>query len=60
METARFTSPALRIAADITQLVGSTPMLELTRVAPQPSAAVFANSSSSIPAAASKTAPRWA
>jgi cysteine synthase A len=42
METARFNSPALRIAADITQLVGSTPMLELTRVAPQPAAAVFA------------------
>src|SRR5271166_3564309 len=42
MKTARFNSPALRIAADITQLVGSTPMLQLTRVAPQPSAAVFA------------------
>jgi cysteine synthase A len=42
METARFNSPALRIAADITQLVGSTPMLELTRVAPPPAAAVFA------------------
>jgi cysteine synthase A len=42
METARFNSSALRIAADITQLVGSTPMLELTRVAPQPAAAVFA------------------
>jgi threonine dehydratase len=42
METTRFNSSALRIAADITQLVGSTPMLELTRVAPQPAAAVFA------------------
>ena len=42
METARFNSSALRIAADITQLVGSTPMLELTRVAPQPGSAVFA------------------
>ena len=42
METARFNSPALRIAADITQLVGSTPMLELTRVRPQSAAAVFA------------------
>ena len=42
METARFNSSALRIAADITQLVGSTPMLELTRVAPPPAAAVFA------------------
>lgn len=42
METTRLNSPALRVAADITQLVGSTPMLELTRVAQQPSAAVFA------------------
>ena len=42
METTRFNSSALRIAADITQLVGSTPMLELVRVAPQPAAAVFA------------------
>src|ERR1700691_1582827 len=36
------TSPALRIAADITQLVGSTPMLQLTRLAPEPAASVFA------------------
>src|ERR1700691_5972336 len=36
------TSPALRIAADITQLVGSTPMLQLTRLAPEPAAAVYA------------------
>ena len=46
MEIARNTSPALRIvvriAPDITQLVGSTPMLQLTRVAPQPAAAIFA------------------
>jgi cysteine synthase A len=31
-----------RIAADITQLVGHTPMLQLTRVAPESAAAVFA------------------
>ncbi|MGA3009673.1 MAG: cysteine synthase family protein [Terracidiphilus sp.] len=42
MDITRSTSPALRIAADITQLVGSTPMLELTRIVPQPAAAVFA------------------
>ncbi|MGB9408499.1 MAG: cysteine synthase A [Terracidiphilus sp.] len=42
MENPRFASPALRIAADITQLVGSTPMLQLTRVAPQPAASIFA------------------
>ena len=35
------TSP-LRIAADITQLVGHTPMLQLGRVVPAASAAVFA------------------
>jgi cysteine synthase A len=35
------TSP-LRIAADITQLVGHTPMLQLRRIAPSESAAVFA------------------
>jgi cysteine synthase A len=32
----------LRIASDITQLVGSTPMLQLTRLSPPPSAGVFA------------------
>jgi cysteine synthase A len=32
----------LRIAADITQLVGHTPMLRLTRLAPEPAAGVFA------------------
>jgi cysteine synthase A len=35
------TSP-LRVAADITQLVGHTPMLQLSRVVPVSSAAVFA------------------
>ena len=35
-------SPALRIADDITQLVGHTPMLQLARLAPAPAAAVFA------------------
>src|ERR1700722_12490603 len=33
---------ALRIASDITQLVGQTPMLQLGRLAPLPAAAVFA------------------
>jgi cysteine synthase len=36
------TSPALRIASDITQLVGQTPMLQLARLSPAPAAAVFA------------------
>ncbi len=40
--TVAVTNPALRIAEDITQLVGSTPMLRLGRVAPAPSAALFA------------------
>jgi cysteine synthase len=35
-------SSSLRIASDITQLVGSTPMLKLARIAPEPLAAVFA------------------
>ncbi|MGA2170728.1 MAG: pyridoxal-phosphate dependent enzyme, partial [Terracidiphilus sp.] len=35
-------SSSLRIAADITELVGQTPMLQLTRLAPEPAAAVFA------------------
>src|ERR1700760_136387 len=35
------TSP-LRVASDITQLVGHTPMLQLSRVVPASSAAVFA------------------
>src|SRR5271165_2065308 len=42
MAVASSTSSALRIAADITRLVGSTPMLRLTRIAPEPAAAVFA------------------
>src|SRR5271166_5561470 len=42
MAVASSTSSALRIAADITRLVGSTPMLQLTRLAPEPAAAVFA------------------
>lgn len=36
------TSLPLRVAADITQLVGHTPMLQLGRVVPKTSAAVFA------------------
>ena len=36
------TNPALRIADDITQLVGSTPMLRLGRIAPSPAASIFA------------------
>jgi cysteine synthase A len=40
VETA--TSPALRVASDITKLVGNTPMLQLARLAPEPAAAVFA------------------
>ncbi|MGD0732051.1 MAG: cysteine synthase family protein [Terracidiphilus sp.] len=42
MTVASSTSSALRIGSDITQLVGSTPMLQLTRLAPEPAAAVFA------------------
>jgi cysteine synthase A len=40
VESSPFTS--VRIANDITQLVGNTPMLKLSRVAPEPMAAVFA------------------
>jgi cysteine synthase A len=36
------TSPTLRIASDITKLVGHTPMLQLARLSPEPAAAVFA------------------
>src|ERR1700721_3217972 len=36
------TSPVLRVASDITQLVGHTPMLQLARLSPAPGAAVFA------------------
>jgi cysteine synthase A len=42
MAVAPSTSSSLRIAADITQLVGSTPMLQLTRVAAVGAAAVYA------------------
>jgi cysteine synthase A len=35
-------SPSLRIAADITELVGQTPMLRLARLAPESSSSVFA------------------
>jgi cysteine synthase len=40
VEGSTFTS--LRIASDITQLVGGTPILKLTRVAPESFAAIFA------------------
>jgi cysteine synthase A len=36
------TNPTLRIASDITKLVGHTPMLQLARLSPEPAAAVFA------------------
>jgi cysteine synthase A len=36
------TASPLRIASDITKLVGSTPMLQLARLAPDPAASVFA------------------
>ncbi|MGD0629962.1 MAG: cysteine synthase family protein [Terracidiphilus sp.] len=36
------TTPALRVASDITQLVGHTPMLQLARLSPKPAAALFA------------------
>jgi cysteine synthase A len=42
MTVAISTNAALRIADDITQLVGCTPMLRLGRVAPSPSAGLFA------------------
>ena len=42
MAVATSTTPTLRIAADITQLVGHTPMLQLARLTPEPAAAVFA------------------
>jgi cysteine synthase A len=42
MFVAGTTSSALRIADDITQLVGSTPMLRLGRIVPAAAAAVFA------------------
>ncbi len=42
MAVASSTSSPLRVADDITQLVGSTPMLRLHRIVPQESAAIFA------------------
>jgi len=42
MPVAGSTTSALRVADDITQLVGSTPMLRLGKIAPTPSAALFA------------------
>src|ERR1022692_2413517 len=42
MFVASSTNPALRIAEDITQLVGSTPMLRLGRIAPPPAAGLYA------------------
>jgi cysteine synthase A len=36
------TTSCLRVATDITRLVGNTPMLKLGRLAPKPAAAVFA------------------
>src|SRR5277367_6763944 len=42
MAIAGTTATALRVADDITQLVGSTPMLRLGRIAPAPSAGLFA------------------
>src|ERR1700677_1048985 len=42
MHASASTSPALRIASDITKLVGHTPMLQLGRLSPEPAAAVFA------------------
>jgi cysteine synthase A len=42
MPVAGSTSSVLRVADDITQLVGSTPMLRLGKIAPTPSAALFA------------------
>ncbi|WP_263359016.1 PLP-dependent cysteine synthase family protein [Acidicapsa ligni] len=42
MSSASTTSSTLRIADDITQLVGSTPMLRLGRIAPSTTAGIFA------------------
>jgi cysteine synthase A len=42
MSVATSTPSALRVADDITQLVGSTPMLRLSRIVPSPAAAIFA------------------
>jgi cysteine synthase A len=42
MSVASSTTPAGRVAGDITELVGHTPMLRLARLAPEPAAQVFA------------------
>ena len=42
MAAASQAGTALRVKKDITELVGNTPMLELTRLSPPPAAAVFA------------------
>jgi cysteine synthase A len=42
MSVAGSTTSALRVADDIAQLVGSTPMLRLGRIAPAPAASLFA------------------
>jgi cysteine synthase A len=42
MPVAGTSASALRVADDITQLVGSTPMLRLGRIAPGPAAALYA------------------
>jgi len=42
MSVATSTPSALRVADDITQLVGSTPMLRLGRIAPSPAGDIFA------------------
>jgi cysteine synthase A len=42
MHAATATKQPLRIADDITELVGSTPMLRLNRIAPAPAAAIYA------------------
>ena len=42
MAVASSSPTALRIASDITKLVGQTPILQLARLAPEPAAAVFA------------------
>jgi cysteine synthase len=42
MAPTTFSPSSLRVATDITKLVGDTPMLQLGRLAPEPDAAVFA------------------
>jgi cysteine synthase A len=62
MKTAEMAS--LRVAEEITELVGETPILHLRRLLPADAADVYAkleylNPGRSLPAA-SRTAPRWA